>query len=230
MNKLFRDKSTFFCFTPEVMLTTFLTEIALAIYVFIRYKMTTFGRLIAVILILLATFQISEYQICGGANQIFWSKTGYVAITALPALGLTLVSLVTGKKNFLKLAYALMFLYILIFLFTPKAISGAVCEKNYLVFYTNQKLSWTYTVYYFGFLLLAIWEAWENRTDKNKNLLNWIIAGYLSFMLPMGIAYILLPAARQAIPSIMCGFTVLLAFILAFKIAPLYNKHYESSQ
>lgn len=222
--KKFSDKSRLFCFTPEVMLATFLIEFGLAIYTFIRYRMTAFGRLIVVILVLLAVFQISEYQICGGANQIFWSKTGYAAITALPALGLALVSLVTGKKNFLKFGYALMFLYILIFLFAPKAISGAVCQKNYLVFYTNQQLSWTYTVYYFGFLLLAIWEAWENRTDKNKNLLNWIIAGYLSFMLPMGIVYILSPAARQAIPSIMCGFALVLAFILAFKVAPKHKQ------
>jgi hypothetical protein len=223
MRKIFFSQDRFFCFTPEVMLATFLIEIFLAVYVFIRYRIAALGRLTAVILVLLAAFQISEYQICGGANQIFWSKTGYTAITALPALGLALVSLVTGKKNFLKLGYALMFLYILIFLFAPKAISGAVCEKNYLVFYTNQQLSWTYTVYYFGFLILAIWEAWENRTDKNKNLLNWIIAGYLSFILPMGIVYILSPAARQAIPSIMCGFALILAFILAFKVAPKYK-------
>ncbi len=221
MKNQFNEK--LFCFTPEVMLATFLTEFFLAGYVFFRYRLTSFGRLIVTVLICLATFQISEYMVCGGFNAIFWSKVGYTAITALPVLGLTIVSMVTGKNNFLKFGYALMFLYILIFIFAPKAISGAVCEKNYLVFYTNQELSWTYSVYYFGFLVLAIWEAWESRNNSNRNLLTWIIAGYLSFMLPMGIVYILSPAARHAIPSIMCGFALIFAFILAFKVASKYK-------
>jgi len=218
----FFKRTTFFCFTPEVMLATFFTEIGLALYVWIRYRLSTFGRLTVLILVLLGGFQVAEYQVCSSLNQLFWSRLGFVIITFLPVLGLHLISLVTGRKHFLKFGYALMIVYILIFAFAPKAITGAVCAGNYIIFNTQQELSWTYSIYYFGFLLLGIWEALENIKLNNKKLLWQIIIGYGSFMIPMGIIYSLSPAARSAIPSIMCGFALILAFILAFKIAPLY--------
>ncbi len=242
MKKIFSEQYRLFCFTPEVMLATFLTEIALAIYVFIRYRLTTFGRLVAAILVLLGLLQIAEYQVCTSPNQLFWSRLGFIIITLLPVLGLHLISLITGKNHFLKLGYTLMLVYILIFAFASKAITGATCGGNYIIFNTQQELSWTYSVYYFGFLILGIWEAIENinpvrgrgelralaasngmGTENKKDLLIWIILGYGSFMIPMGIIYSLSPEARQAIPSIMCGFALLLAFILAFKIAPKYH-------
>lgn len=219
MIKLFQKQDRFFCFTPEVALATFLIEAALAFYVWWKYKLTVFGRLLAFIIALLALFQLSEYQVCSGTNQIFWARFGFAVITLLPVLGLHLISLVSGKKHFLKFGYTLMAAYILIFLFAPKAIDGATCAGNYIIFHTEQKLAWTYSAYYFGFLVLGIWEALEN-LRKNKSLLSWVIVGYASFMGPMAAVYLLAPQTRSAIPSIMCGFALLLAFILAFKIAP----------
>jgi len=211
------------------MLATFLTEIFLAVYVFIRYKLDNFGRLVVALLILLAAFQLAEYQVCGGQNIVIWSRIGFIIITLLPALGLHLISIVTKKAHFLKLGYTLAVAYVLIFAFTPKAITGAVCGGNYIIFTTAQDLWWTYSLYYFGFLILGIWEAIEkiNKTDTpagDKNLLRWLILGYLSFMLPMGIVYSIAPsAAWNATPSIMCGFAVILAVILALKAMPNYS-------
>ena len=223
MDKFLKEKKLF-CFTPEVMLATFLTEIALAIYVFIRYRLTAFGRLAGAILILLGAFQFAEYRVCADPSQLFWPRAGFAITTFLPVLGLHLISLVTKKSHFLKFGYVLMLTYVFIFLFAPKAISGAVCGGNYIIFNTAQNLAWTYSVYYFGFLLLGIWEAFENMTKANKDILIWIIVGYFSFMLPMGIVYSLSIESRQAIPSITCGFALILAFILAFKITPKYKQ------
>lgn len=222
MKKIFSGRNGFFCFTPEVMLATFFTEIALAIYVFFRYRLTLFGRLTVATLILLGLFQIAEYQVCASVQPVFWSRIGFVIITFLPILALHLISLVTGKNHFLKLGYTLMLVYIFIFLFAPKAITGATCGGNYIVFHTAQYLYQTYGAYYFGLLFLGIWEALEN-FNKNKRLLTWVIIGYGSFLMPMGIVYLLSPETLNAIPSIMCGFALILAFILAFKIAPIYT-------
>src|SRR3989344_7940821 len=162
MGKIFNGRNRFFCFTPEVMLATFFTEIALAIYVFIRYRLTVFGRLVMAMLILLGLFQFIEYQVCADPNQLFWSRIGFVIITILPALGLHLIYLITQKNHFLKFGYTLMLAYIFIFLFAPKAISGATCGGNYIIFHTAQYLYQTYGAYYFGLLFLGIWEALEN--------------------------------------------------------------------
>jgi len=57
-----------------------------------------------------------------------------------------------------------------------------------------------------------------------KNVLQWLIIGYLSFMAPMGAVYILFPVTRNAVASIMCGFALCLAVILALKIMPAYDR------
>jgi hypothetical protein len=84
-------------------------------------------------------------------------------------------------------------------------------------------------IYYLGFLLLGIWESIEQiatyqRRTPSKRALQWLIVGYLSFMAPMGILYIVFPVTRNATASIMCGFAMVLAFILTFKVVPLYDR------
>ena len=54
--------------------------------------------------------------------------------------------------------------------------------------------------------------------------MKWFIIGYLSFILPLTLVYILIPTSRVAVASIMCGFAVIFAFILTFKIAPIYHE------
>lgn len=232
MNKFFSKIESFlkgklFCFTPEVMLATFLIETLLAVYVFVRYRMTNFGRITTAILLLLALFQLAEYQVCGGVQTLLWSRIGFVAITLLPILGLHLITLVTQRNNFLYFGYVASFLLIAIFVFSSYAITGAVCTGNYVIFTIHQELAWIYSTYYFGFLLLGLWEVSEKLTRGKDSLLAWMLAGYLSFLLPMGIVYVLLPESIYAIPSILCGFAVIFAFILALRIASLYHKNLQ---
>ena len=94
------SRSTFFCFSPAVMLFTLLTEFLFAIYVILtsrRWRPSTF--LIVALLVCLGIFQLAEFQVCGGARTVAWMRVGYVGITLLPALGLHLVSLVTKHRR-----------------------------------------------------------------------------------------------------------------------------------
>lgn len=225
----FKHKNNLFCFTPGAMLATFIVEIILAIYAFLRYRVSLFGQLISATLFLLAIFQIAEYQICTGMQQIIWIRIGFIAVTLLPILGLHLVFLINNKKGieFLKLGYAVSFIFILFFVFPTKAINGAVCAGNYIIFNISQKLVWLYSFYYFGFLFLGLYEALNRiffikKEATKKRALIWMIVGYLSFMLPTGIVYIVYEATRTALTSVMCGFAIIFALILVFKIAPKY--------
>lgn len=229
--KILTKKDCFFCFTPEIMLITFLVEVTLAIYTFIRYRLTAFGRVAGLTIVLLAIFQVAEYQICANHCEpcsLVWSKIGFVAITLLPVASLYLISLMTHKTYFLIIGYLLAFAYTVYFLFVPKAISGAICGGNYVIFDTSRSLYSFYGFYYFGFLLLGIWEALErmheiHKKTATKRLLFWFIISYLSFMLPLAILYIIFPWVRGATESVMCGFAVLFAFILVLKIVPKYH-------
>jgi hypothetical protein len=213
------------------MIATFGIEVGLALFVFVRYHTTKFARVAGLVLVLLATFQLAEYQICttAGSTRLLWSRVGFIAITLLPLSGLYLVSLVSHKPHFLKLGYASSAGFILYFLFVPKSITGAICGGNYVVFNASNDLFRLYGFYYWGFLLIGIWESVEKiaslkRQTSAKTILQWLIIGYLSFMAPMGTVYILFPSTRNAVASIMCGFALLLAFILAFKVVPAYDQ------
>ena len=219
---------TFFCFSPAVMLTTLAVEFSLVLYSLIRFRMTRFGQLAAITLFLLGAFQVAEYQICSGNSPVFWARLGYIAITLLPAIGIHLISLITGNARYVQFSYTLAAMYVFIFLFSAKSIVGAACSGNYVIFDTIQELYWTYGIYYTGLLILGAWELADKIRSVNPrefSLRVWMAFGYFSFMVPMTIAYMLLPDARNAVPSIMCGFAVIFALLLAFIITPkYYNK------
>jgi hypothetical protein len=223
-----KKNTTLFCFSPEVMIVTFTLEILLALYAFIKYRMTKFGRVAFFILIFLAFFQLAEYQICRGEEPLIWSRIGLFSITLLPVLGLYLVSLINKKTWLLYLGAILSFGFGLYFILVPKAIEGAACGGNYVVFNAPQGLFRFYGFYYFGFLLLAIWESFQRLKESPKNkilrrVLFWFVVGYLSFILPLTLVYIFIAGSRGAIAAIMCRFAIIFAIILAFKILPLYH-------
>ena len=127
MSRLIRPEGTLFCFSPLVMVATFLVEAILAVFVFVRYHATRFGKVAGTVLILQAVFQFAEYRICthNGDVSLFWPRIGFAAITLLPVCGLYLVALVSHKPHFLKLGYATAAAFILYFVFVPKSISAA---------------------------------------------------------------------------------------------------------
>lgn len=209
------------------MLATFVIEMSFAAYVLWRYKMTTITRLIVSILFFLATFQGAEFLICGGLGVQggTWSRVGYAAITMLPPLGLHLMHKLADKKNtvLVPLAYATAAAFIIYFVFVAQAISGATCYANYVVFDTAQGSSLLYGLYYYGWMVtaIALGISWSRTLKpKQKPALYALVIGYLAFIVPTTTVNIIEPSTIAGIPSIMCGFAVILAFILTFKVAP----------
>jgi len=227
-----KKKTDFYCFTPEVMIGTFIFEIAAAIFVLLRYKISRFSLIAVALLVSLAAFQIVEYQICADSSHpLIWAKIGFVAITLLPVLGLYLISLVTKKKHFLNAGYLVAGFFLLYFAFSQQGITEVVCGGNYVIFNGSGTLYWLYGLYYFSFLVLAIWEAVEKmleikRDPAAEKILFWIIVGYLSFLIPAGLVYFFFDVSTSALPSIMCGFAILFALILILKILPAYNARF----
>ncbi|MFC1802156.1 hypothetical protein ACFLY7_01820, partial [Patescibacteria group bacterium] len=156
------------CFTPEVMVATFVVESLMALYVFVRYKISKFVFLNIIILILLAVFQLAEFFICRGSNEFFWLKSGFVSITFLPIVGLHLMTTIYKEDtNILRLGYLASIFITAFFIFLPKSLIDPICGGNYIIFYTTSKLRWFYTFYYFSILVFGIFYAWEGIMDKN---------------------------------------------------------------
>jgi len=221
------------CFSPPVMIATMIIETTLAIYSVWRYKLNNVTRLSVVMLLALATFQLSEYFVCTGAGSVTvpWSRVGFVAITLLPPLGLHLTHVLAGqrKRRLVYVSYATMLGFVAFFLLAPGIFTGHKCNGNYVIFQFSANVTGAYSVYYFGWLAAGIGLGchWVNRLKaqgakarRRLQSVRGIVAGYLVFLVPSGLSMTIRPDSRRAVPSVLCGFAVFLALIVALYILP----------
>jgi len=219
-----KPQNRFFCFSPPVMLATFIIEIGLLVYTLIRYKLTGTTRLAAALLFFLATFQLAEYMSCGSENFSLWSRIGFVAITALPPLCIHFITMLAGRTSpkIVGTSYVLGVAFAVLFLI-PGAFNNYVCTGNYVIFKLVNGLSDAYGYYYYGLLLLGIALCIHYAPKAQPHIrraLYWLVFGYLSFMIPTAVVYSLNPTTVAGIPSIMCGFAIIFALTIVFAILP----------
>lgn len=210
------------------MIATFIIEIALAVYAVVRYRLNAIGRLGVLLLVFLAAFQLAEYMVCqrvwGGAE--LWSRLGYLAITTLPPLGIHLLYAIAGAKRrpLLMPAYLSGAAFASFFMFVPHAFEGHACMGNYVIFQVTEYAGGLYAIYYYGWLFAALYLAWKGikelkksrakKSQRTRQALGALATGYLLFIVPTVAVNIVSPETTQGIPSIMCGFAVLLAILL----------------
>ena len=220
-----------YCFSPPVMMATFLIEIGLAIHTLWRYKLSSVTKVAVAILVCLAIFQLAEFNVCEGAwllDSAGWAKLGYVAITMLPPLGIHLINRISGDNNpwLYRLAYSFGGVFIAFFLLATGGISAGACLGNYVIFEQGHNTGWIYGLYYYGLLMIAIVYALMRMSDAKphiKRSLGALVVGYVLFMLPTTLVNIIDPTTITGIPSIMCGFAVLLAIVLSGRVLPEYH-------
>jgi len=222
-----------YCFSPPVMLATFIIEIALAVYTIARYKLTPISRLAVMVLVGLAVFQLAEYNVCEGAwgvDSLTWARIGYVAITLLPPLGIHLATRIAGEKQRLLLAfaYSAAAVFAFIFLFVGHGMQSQQCLGNYVIFTIAPWAVGAYALYYYGLLLLTVGYAFRaaaNIKQANTRYSLYALAlGFLAFIVPTTAANLIDHSTIAGIPSIMCGFAVILAVILATVVVPKYHE------
>lgn len=226
------SETIFFCFSPPVMLFTLILEFLFALYVIITSKNRHPSAIvITALLVCLGIFQLAEFQVCDGTHAIAWMRLGYVAIILLPALGIHLVSLVTKRKLVRNIGYLFAIGFITVFLFSTQSIHAAVCGGNYILISTSGVVAKTYfSLYYLISLTVTIMEIiWfvmvkKNQDKKAVSSLWWFLVGFATFLVPTGAVYLLSPAARSGLPSVMCGFAVFFAIILTLFVYPHYKK------
>jgi len=224
---------TFYCFSPPVMIATFFIEIALAIHTFVRYKLNEITRLAAGVLVCLAVFQLAEYNICEGAfglNSLTWAQLGFVSITLLPPMGIHLATKLAHNKQTALVAasYGVGAAFAGYFMFISHGISGPACMGNYVIFQIAHGAGGLYSLYYYALLATTVSYAWYQstvlRAAHKARALKSLAIGYLAFMVPTTVANMANPETLRAIPSVMCGFAIVLAIILAGEVLPQYFK------
>ncbi len=227
-------QTTLACFSPPVMIATFLIEISLAVYVIWRYKLDRVTRIAAGILLTLATFQLAEYNVCEGSfglTSLDWARVGFVAITLLPPLGIHLAMAMAGQLRRFRWAliglYSIAAMFIISLMYVSHGLQGDVCLGNYVIFEVAPMTMSLYALYYYGLLLFGIWLALyfgqNARNIQARTAQYALIIGYLSFLVPTTTVNLLDPSSITGIPSIMCGFAVLLAIVLCGYVLPAHH-------
>jgi hypothetical protein len=210
------------------MVATFIVELFMAAYTLIRYKMNYLSRLIVLLIVNLACFQIAEYLVCThDPVAVTAARFGYGAITFLPPLGYSIMGQLTKPlpKYVSRLMYLSAFLFVGYFMSAHGAFTGYRCTGNYVIFQIGDMQSYIYGAYYYGVIAMSLWRGARYLyspliKEVKKRVVRWMIAGYLVFLIPIAVLTVVHPDTRQAIPSIMCGFAVSFALILYAKIAP----------
>lgn len=207
------------------MMGTFIIEAALALWVVARYRLDTFGRMATSILLLLATFQAVEYSICEISTDRIFAVIGYIAITWLPAIALHLaIKLSRGPFIGAVPGYLLAALWTGLFVLYPSIIQTVSCSGNYTVLSLTDPYAVLYGFYYYGLLVAGLVISIFGRTKSPVDMRQargWLALSYLLMMVPTYAVNTLNPETVRAIPSIMCGFAVTFAIILALRIMPL---------
>lgn len=232
------------CFSPPVMILTFFIEIFCAFWVLIKYRKSIYSKIIIGLLLCLAIFQFAEYMVCEGViifNSETWARIGYVAITFLPPLGFHLGARIFDPKvknkylNWLVIgSYLVALLFGGLFLSLNTNFHDQTCLGNYVIFSISPNLVYSFAAYYYIALALGIVMAWAGSKkvkDKNRqSALLWLAGSYFAFLTPTTLVNIINPETIRGIPSIMCGFAILLALILIWQVAPRVLKLKTNAQ
>ncbi|MGV9001720.1 MAG: hypothetical protein ACOH18_02070 [Candidatus Saccharimonadaceae bacterium] len=190
--------------------------------------MNKIGLFSVLILLCLSIFQLAEYLICEVINLpgLTWARVGYVSITLLPPLGVSLAMAIAGKKSVATQLsiYTIAGSFIAYFLFVAHGLTNQVCAGNYVIFTTHPEVIPIYGLYYYGSLIVlsVLSFRWSQRMKSvgKKKALRALAIGNMAFMIPTTTVNLLNPTTTEAIPSIMCGFAVLLALIILFWVLP----------
>lgn len=203
------------------------------IYIGMRYKMSSVTRLAMAILFFLAVFQLAEYNICEGSwgiDSLTWARLGYVAITILPPLGIHLAARLAGKssRSLITAAYASGAAFAGFFLFAGHGMQGQQCLGNYVIFQVAPDISKLYGLYYYGWMFTGVLYAWKQSSQMKQasraRALKSLMVGYALLIIPTSTVNLVDPSTLKGIPSIMCGFAVLLAVVLVSEVMPQFHK------
>ena len=153
-------------------------------------------------------------------------KLGYVSITLLPALWHTFgcSGSSQGIPNFAA-AYATSAAFIYYFVTNADSVISNVCTANYAVFRHARHSAITIWHILLRLALVGVATAmyYARKNTKIAEPLRWL-ALWLRIIYHTYITRKHFnPRTLRAIPSVMCGFAVILALIIAFRVLPLSN-------
>ncbi len=179
--------------------------------------------IIFVIMLLLQSYQLSEFLMCIGVAPSIVVRLAISIITFLPPAGYLLtIRVLQCKRKFVDIIYYLSLLFGTLFsfyyLFGDNTIVLKDCNPIYAVY--ENDYPYFYAGYYYLVILLTLlvifYQIIFKRILKHNLKGILLLIGYISFLIPMAMTLIVDPLLIPAISSIMCKYAIILAIMLLF--------------
>lgn len=212
-------------YSPILAIATALFEVTVAAWALRGPGDRTVLRTTSAILLLLAAYQITEVAICADVQAAgFLPRLAFLVVTWLPPLGLVLIAQLYRPRSTALVAAGRSMLAIgggiAVWILADRAFASAsVCSAVYARYTHAMPRFLAYSLFYWvgllAMILLAGYGVLSCRDAHRRTLLGHVFAGTLAFVVPSLVTSWFVPAARGALPSVMCHFALVLAVALA---------------
>jgi hypothetical protein len=215
-------------YSPNLSIATAGVEIAAAVWALRSPGRPAILRTTALILVLLAGYQLVEVFVCAQPGELLWARAAFADVIWLPALGAHLVVQLAQPRREIWARLARGGLLVAgafsVWVFVdPDFVSRSVCQAVVASFTFPSS---TYELYG-GAYHLGLWAMMfggvaamvhvERAVDRAH--LGDVVMGTIGFVVPSLLTVLMVPAAAQAMPSVMCHYALVLGLLLTRLIA-----------
>ena len=211
-------------YSPALSLVTAAFELAVAAHTARAPGRPAVRRLVVAILVLLAGYQLIEVAVCHDPADPFFARLAFADVVWLPPLGCALLLALAGGGRRVARAVvgtqATLAAFFSVWVFAdPRFVTGSVCQAV-IAFYTHPTNALeAYGVLYhlglagmmFGGIRLAVAAA----TPTDRAHAADLAMGTVGFVVPALLTEVVIPGTKNATPSLMCHYALVLAIFLA---------------
>jgi hypothetical protein len=211
-------------YSPGLAIATAFYEILVAFWALYGKGNRSIMRTVAVILALLATYQILEVAICSDASHAgFLPRLAFIAVTWLPPFGLLLIAklqlprwtMAYRSAYFMFAVASGMVLWIAL---DSGFVSSSVCSAIFASYTNPMPRFAVYGVFYWlGLVGMVVNSGYAIRMCNDfhrRRLLFQVFSGTLAFVIPSIALLGYVAPTEGSMPTVMCHFALILALFL----------------
>jgi len=207
-------------YSPVLSIATAAVELTIAGYCLVARGRREIQRLVALLLVLLAGYQIIEALVCAAPDDSLWARAAFADVVWLPPLGLLLLERLAAPTRRVWRALVRLSLvgaaFFTVWVFAdPLFVTGTVC-KAVIAFYTHPTNALeAYGAFYhlglWGMMFGGVRVALVAATPRDRAHAGDVAMGTIAFVVLALTTEVVFPGTRNATPSIMCHYAILLA-------------------
>jgi hypothetical protein len=212
-------------YSPALSIATAAFELAAAAIILARGRgRPEIQRLVAAILILLAGYQLIEVFVCNAPEETFWARLAFADVVWLPPLGCLLIArLAAPIRPAFRLLLRLQFLgaaFFTVWVFADaRFVTGTVCQAVIAAYIHPTNALEAYGAFYHLGLWAMIWGGLRTmlraESPIDRHHAGDVVLGTVGFVVLSLLTEVVFPGARNATPSVMCHYALLLAVTLS---------------